>query len=192
MRVAARLGAQMGDEVIGDALPLHVEVDRRLIEERESGAVGRLFTALEQRGVEGVPEPAGGDIVDPRVTHNRRRADGVEDALHRRPVALPDWTALPRDRRVRCAGEVEEVGAFGVVEAERPSERLEHAVGHAGDVPALQAPVVVDADLGRRRDLLAAQTRKPPGAVGRQPRRLRRDPRAARSQELRDVVREAH
>jgi hypothetical protein len=50
MRVAARLGAQMGDEVIGDALPLHVEVDRRLIEERESGDVGRTDNSLRPIG----------------------------------------------------------------------------------------------------------------------------------------------
>jgi hypothetical protein len=44
---------------------------------------------------------------------------GVEDALDRRPHALLHRPAtLRRCRRVRRAGEVEEVGALGIVELE--------------------------------------------------------------------------
>jgi hypothetical protein len=54
------------------------------------------------------------------------------------------------------AGEVDEVGAFGVVELERAGERAQHALGGAVHVPALQAGVVGDADAGQDGDLLAA------------------------------------
>ena len=42
-----------------------------------------------------------------------------------------------------------QVGAFGVVEAQRVGERLEDAVGGAGGVAALQALVVLDAHAGQ-------------------------------------------
>jgi hypothetical protein len=74
------------------------------------------------------------------------------------------------------AGEVEEVGALGVVEAQRVGERLEDAVGGAGGVAALQALVVLDADAGQRGDLLAAQPGHPPLAVAGQAGLLGRDP----------------
>jgi hypothetical protein len=94
--------------------------------------------------------------------------------------------------RVGGAGEVEEVGAFGVVELEPPGERFEHAVGDAADVPALQALVIVDADAGQRCDLFTAKARDTPLAVGRQTRLLRCDLRSPGGQELRDVVRRVH
>ena len=78
--------------------------------------------------------------------------------------------------------------ALGVVELQRPGERLQHALGDAADVAALEALVVVDAHAGERRDLLAAQARHPPRAVGRQSGLLRRDLRPPRGQELGDVV----
>jgi hypothetical protein len=47
------------------------------------------------------------------------------------------------------AGEVEEVGALGVVASQRVGECLEDAVGGAGGVAALQALVVLDAHAGQ-------------------------------------------
>ncbi len=47
--------------------------------------------------------------------------------------------------------------AFGIVELQRPSHRVQHALGRARQVPALEARVVVDADAGQQGDLLAAQ-----------------------------------
>jgi hypothetical protein len=130
--VAAGFGAQVGDEVVGHALPVGGEVDAGRVDEREACAVGRLLPAREQRGVERAPEPVGGEVVDARVAHERRRAHGVEDALDRRPDALRHRTAASRRRRrVRGAGEVEEVVALGVVELQGTGERLEHAVGDA-------------------------------------------------------------
>jgi hypothetical protein len=57
------------------------------------------------------------------------------------------------------------VGALGVVELQRISERLEDSVGGAGGVAALQALVVLDAHSRKGGDLLAPQARHPPPAV---------------------------
>ena len=77
---------------------------------------------------------------------------------------------------------------LGVIELERTSERFQHKLRGAADLPALQAPVVVGADAGQRRDLLTSQTRHPPHAVARQTDLLGREPGPARSQKLGDVV----
>ena len=63
----------------------------------------------------------------------------------------------PRRGGVGGAGEVVEVGAFGVVELQRPGQCVEDRVGDAAQVAALQPGVVVDTDPGERRDLLPAQ-----------------------------------
>ena len=54
------------------------------------------------------------------------------------------------------AGEVEQVGAFGLVELQRARQRLEYRLGHPGEVPALQPGVVVGAHAGEQGDLFAA------------------------------------
>src|SRR5215207_7695949 len=70
-----------------------------------------------------------------------------------------------------------------VVELERPDQRLQHELRDAADLAALQAPVVIRADPGQRRDLLAPQAGHPPRAEGGQAGLLRRDlrPRVARN-----------
>ena len=146
------------------------------VEEREACAVGRLLAAFEQRRVEGAAELVGGQVVAAHVAHGRRRGDAVEDPLHHRPDALLDRSApLPWGDRAGGAGEVEQVGALGVVEPQRVGERLEDDVGGAGGVAALQALVVLDADPGQRGDLLAPQPRHTTLAVGRQAGLLGRD-----------------
>ena len=66
------------------------------------------------------------------------------------------------------------MGALGVVELQGADERLEHAVRDALRVAALEPRVVLDADAGEQRDLLAAQPRDAPvTAVRRQARLLR-------------------
>ena len=82
--------------------------------------------------------------------------------------------------------------ALGIVELERPGQRFEHELRDAADLAALQAPVVVGADAGQRRDLLATQAGHPPPAVARQAGLLGRDPRPARGEELGDVVGGVH
>ena len=117
----------------------------------------------------------------------------VEGPLDLRPDVLlgPAPTRSPW-RRLCGAGEVEEVGALSLVELERPGERLEHALGDAADVTALQARVVRDADAGQDGDLFAAQSGYAPTPVGRQPRLLGRDPGAAGGEELADLLLRLH
>ena len=126
------------------------------------------------------------------VADDRRRLDLVEQALHDRADALLGRPRALRGDRTRGAGEVEEVRALGVVELQRPRQRLEHELRDAADLAALQAPVVVGADAGQRRDLLAAQPGHPPLAVARQAGLLGRDLRPARGEELGDVVGGVH
>jgi hypothetical protein len=90
------------------------------------------------------------------------------------------------------AGEVQEVGAFGVVELERAGERVGHALGGPVHVPALEAGVVGDADAGQDGDLLAAQSRNATRAVGGQPDLGWSDPSAAGGQELADLASGVH
>jgi hypothetical protein len=68
------------------------------------------------------------------------------------------FEALRRLRPLAFAalGQVEQVGAFGLVELEGACEGLQHGLGHAGEVPALESGVVVGADAGEQGDLLAA------------------------------------
>ena len=56
---------------------------------------------------------------------------------------------------------------LGLVELKGTGQRLQHAFGDAAQVPALQAGVVVNADAGEDRDLLAAEPGNAPRAVGR-------------------------
>ena len=84
------------------------------------------------------------------------------------------------------------MGALGVVELERPGQRLQHPLGGAAHVPALQARVVGNAHAGQDRDLLAAQSGNATSAVGRQPGLLGRDPGAAGGQELTDLLLRLH
>ena len=65
--------------------------------------------------------------------------------------------ARPRYRRLCGAGEVEEVGALGVVELERPGECLQHALRGPAHVSPLQARVVRNAHAGEDGDLFAAE-----------------------------------
>jgi len=53
------------------------------------------------------------------------------------------------------------VGALGLVQLQGAGDALEDAVGRPGGPAAFQAGVVVDADPGEERDLLAAQPGDP-------------------------------
>ena len=52
-------------------------------------------------------------------------------------------------------GQVEEVGALGLVQLQRAGDSAENGVGGARQVPAFHTHVVVDAHTGEQRDLLA-------------------------------------
>jgi len=69
------------------------------------------------------------------------------------------WPAAGATAGPGCAGKVEQMFPLGLIELQRPGERIEHALGHAGEVPALELGVVLDADTGQVDDLAAAQAR---------------------------------
>jgi hypothetical protein len=123
---------------------------------------------------------------------DRRRLDLVEQALHDRADALLGRPRAPRRDRARGAGQIEEVRTLGIVELERPRQRFEYQLRNAADLATLQAPVVVGADAGKRRDFLATKAGHPTLAVARQAGLLGRDPGPARGEELGDVVGGVH
>ncbi len=68
------------------------------------------------------------------------------------------------------AGEVDQVGLFGLVELQCAGDGVHDAVGGVGECAAFQADVVVDAEPGQGGDLFAAQAGHAPLASGhRQP-----------------------
>ena len=147
--VAAGFGAQDGDGVVGDGVPVDEELGRPRVEEQEPGHVGRLHRIVEHVGVEGVAEPVGGEDVEPAVAHVGGGAGHrVEDLLHRRPHPFLGRTPPRRPARGRGADEVEQVGAFGFVELQRARDAFEDVLGDAAGVAAFEAGVVLDADPG--------------------------------------------
>jgi hypothetical protein len=133
--------------------PSGVEVLSSGVQEAEAGAVRRLLVTVEQRGVERATELVGGQIVGVRAAEDRRSVKLVKDAPDDRADARLGRGASTRCGRSGSAGEVEEVRALGVIELERPSERLQDKVRDAAEVPALQPLVVVHRDAGERGDL---------------------------------------
>ena len=59
--------------------------------------------------------------------------------------------------RARGADKVEQMGTFCVVEMKGTGDAFEHVVGNAVGVAALESRVVLDADPGEHRHLLAAK-----------------------------------
>src|SRR3984957_15124449 len=82
------------------------------------------------------------------------------------------------------AGQVEEMSPLGFVQAERPRDRSEDTVRDAGQAAALHPVVVVDADPGQGRDLLAPQSGDLPRSVGGEADLPGRDLRAPRGEEV--------
>ena len=73
--------------------------------------------------------------------HCRLGRDAALLAVRRR--GRPE-VGMPSAARARS----KQVGALGLVELQRPGERVEHAGGGAGDLAALEAGVVLDAEPG--------------------------------------------
>jgi hypothetical protein len=91
------------------------------------------------------------------------------------------------------AGQVVEVGAFGLIQLEGAGEGVEDVRGSPAELAALYAGVVLDADTGEQGDFFATQAgHAPVAAVGGQPGLLRRDLGAAGSEEFSDVALGAH
>ncbi len=195
-RVAAGLGAQVRHDVVRGLVPVAEEVAGAGAEEGEPGDVGRSNRVDVHLRVQRVAEPVGGQDVPTAIAHVRGGVgDGVEDALHAGAHLLRRRSALRARLRagVRRAGEVEQVRPLGLVQLQRPRDRLQDAFRGAGEVPALEVGVVVDAHPGEQRRLFPAE----PGdaavaAVGRQARLVRREPGPPGSQELANLAPVVH
>src|SRR5207247_7342944 len=95
--------------------------------------------------------------------------------------------------RVGGPHEIEQMGSFGFVELQCTRDAFEHVFGHACGVAALEACVVLDADAGEHRRLLAAEPfHTPVAAVGGEAGLDGGDLRSPRGQELADVVPGVH
>jgi hypothetical protein len=87
--VAAGLGAQQGDRVVGDHVPVTEELGRLRVQEQEPGVVGRPDRVGVDRREQRQPEVVGGQEVQASIEHESGRADHrVQDALDRGPDAL--------------------------------------------------------------------------------------------------------
>lgn len=149
---------------------------------------------IEHRGVQGATEAVRRQYVKPAITHVGRKIDHrVEDGLHRRANTLAGGAATCRACRTGRADQIEEVGAFGLVELQGPGDAFEDILRNSVGASTFQPGVVLDADASKKSDLLSAQPLdSPPLAVGGQPGELGRDPRPSRDQEIADVVSHVH
>ena len=167
----------------------------RGVEEGEPGVVRRPHRVPVELGVQGPSQRVGGQDVEPVVAHDRGGAGHrLEHRVHAGPHHRRRGAAAGPGRARRGGpGEVEQVQALGLVERERVGEGLQDALGHAGEVPALEARVVVDAHAGEHRDLLPAQAgHAPVRAPGGQPGLLRGDPGPAGREEVPGLVAVVH
>ena len=120
-------------------------------------------------------------------------AHRVEDALDAGTDVLRGPATRARTRRARRSRKVVQVRPLGLVEPKPTRKRIQHRLRDALEVPALEAGVVVDADAGEHRHLLAAQPEHATGAAeDRQTGLLRRDPGTPRGQELTDLAAVVH
>ena len=192
--VAAGLGAHDADAHLGEEVPVGVEVARGGVEELEAGEVRRAAAVADDGGVEGAAERVGGEQVLARVADE---GDAVGDRVQRPLQAGPRRRLARRRRRGRpevgmpsaARARSKQVGALGVVELQRARQRVEDAGGGAGDLAALEAGVVLDAQPGQRGDLAAAQARHAAAAGGREAGLVRGDAGAASGEELAHLLR---
>ena len=97
-------------------------------------------------------------------------------------------SASRRPLRVRRPDEVEQVRTLGLIELESAAHAIEHVIGDAARVAALEPRVVLGADAGEQGDLLAPKACDPAmSTVGRQARALGRELRPPRGQKFADL-----
>src|SRR5262249_9536146 len=144
----AGLSPQAADGVVGDAVPVAVELGGAAVEEDEPGEVDRTGRGEERRRGQRVAEGGGRADVPPAGSDERGdTGHGVEEPLHAGPdLVAGGGAAAAAWPCVRHVHEVDQVGAFDVVELQRPGERVEYVVGDAADAATLDARVVLDRD----------------------------------------------
>ena len=108
---------------------------------------------LEYLAQQGTTDTIGGDQVHTAVANKGRRRDRIQQPLQARLYGVGVGTVVARP----ATGKLVQVETLGIVEVQRASESVQHAVRGTAEVPALQPHVVVDADPGKHGDLLAAQ-----------------------------------
>ena len=139
--------------------PVEVEGLSSRVQEDEPSHVGS--SGVEVRGEQRPAHQVGGDEVLSCVVDDRRCSQIVQDPLHRRPHDRLGAGRAGRPRGGRRAGQVEQMRSLDVAEPQRLGHGVEHALGGAADVAALQSGVVVEADSGQFGDLLPPQTGHP-------------------------------
>ena len=121
---------------------------------------GGLAGHVVDDAVERPSQLVGGQEIHASVADERRAVgDGVEDPLQarvRRPGGRIATACRARDGASRV-GQVEQVGAFGVLEQQGSRERVEHLGGDTVDRAALDAGVVLHAHPGQDGDFGAPQ-----------------------------------
>ena len=101
--------------------------------------VGRSSRVGEQRRVQRLRERVRGeDVESPVLDEGRHLGHSVEDAGHVGPHLLGGSAAAGAACGAGGVGEVEQVCPFGLVEVQRPGERIEHALGYAAEVAPLE------------------------------------------------------
>jgi hypothetical protein len=127
------------------------------------------------------------------VDEGRYLAHPVEDPLHAGPDLLGGGLAARTGCGAGAAGEVGQVRPFGLVELQRPGQRIQHGLGDAAEVAPFESGVVLDAHPGQIGDLATAQPGHPPvAAVGRQAGPLGGDLGPARAEEGLDLFAVVH
>ena len=189
VRVPARLAAQDGNVGVGCPVPVGVEIAGPRVQEDEAGVVCRPDGAAVHVGVERVAQRVGRHDVQPVVAYEGGRfGDGVQEVLQLRAHPGRDGrrNAFPA-RGVGRPGKIVEMVVLCPVQFQGPCNRIQHTVGHARKVPALQPGVVVHADPGQPGHFLTPQPGHAPAApVGLESRLLGRDASTAGGKELPD------
>jgi hypothetical protein len=88
--------------------------------------------------------------------------------------------------------QVQQVGALGVIELQHAGDCFEDGRGDAGEIASLEFGVVLDAHVGQRSDLTAAQPGHTPSGSCRQSCLLGADLRSPRGEELADLLTVVH
>ena len=173
--VAAGLGAQQRDAVAGGAVPVRVEVRRARVEERVPGVVRRAA----RRGRGRRRRRTGRRTGPGRACWRRGRPAGRSGRTPGRRSSRP--AAAARPGRTRWAGR-RRGGAWRSSGARARSNRWARSASSSCSarasasstlsetpcaLPALEPGVVLDADAGEQRDLLAAQPGDAPVAAVR-------------------------
>ena len=193
--VAAGFGAQHGHGGVGRLVPVRVQRPGLGVEEAEPGQVRRPRRVVVDRRIQRRAERAGGQQIEASVHDDRRHVGhAVQDALHTgsNPLLRGCPPAGRLGRGVGGAGQVVQVRRFGFVETQGAGDRIQHAVGNADEVAALQAGVVVGADAGQHGDFFAAKPRYAATTVAGQARLLGGDLGATTGEKLADVVVAGH